>query len=60
MTSEQKFHSITESVLASMGQQAEAVKGCPMHPKLSKKCRKCLEIEKTCKEREEKEEMALE
>ena len=45
MTSEQKFHSIAESVLSNLP-HVQSVKGCPMHPKPSKKCRKCLEIEK--------------
>jgi hypothetical protein len=40
MTSEQKYHSIAESVLSSI-RETEVVKGCSMHPKISRKCRKC-------------------
>jgi hypothetical protein len=46
MTSEQKFNSIAESVLSSIT-QVDVVRGCSMHPKLSKKCRKCQEVEKS-------------
>lgn len=43
MTSEQRFHSISENVLATF-KKVENIKGCNMHPKISKKCRKCQEI----------------
>ncbi len=43
MTCEQKFNSITENVMLSLSnKKVENDKGCTMHPKLSKKCRKCL------------------
>ena len=42
MTSEQKYNSIAESVLSKMQYGlSKQVSGCAMHPKISKKCRKC-------------------